>query len=49
MPVPARRKTASSRRERTRHLALKPVNMTTCSACHAPRRPHHECSACGKK
>ena len=48
MPVPRQRHSKARRdRARTHKKMAKPVNLTTCPSCNAPRLPHRVCQECG--
>ncbi|MBX9703719.1 MAG: 50S ribosomal protein L32 [Silvanigrellaceae bacterium] len=47
MPTPKMKVSRSRRNMRRAHLALTPVNFSTCSNCSAPRLPHSVCESCG--
>lgn len=47
MAVPALRTSASRKRKRRSHHALRPVNTTLCANCGAAKRPHQACPSCG--
>lgn len=48
MPLP-KRKTSRSARNQRRASAwrITAPTLTTCPRCHAPKRTHHVCTACG--
>lgn len=46
-PLPKRKISKGARNRRRSHLALTPVHLVDCPQCHAKRRPHQVCPACG--
>ncbi len=47
MAVPKKRKTGTRQAQRRSHDALTAVNLSACSHCGKPVRPHQMCPACG--
>jgi len=48
MPAVPKKKSPKSRQGKRRsHLRMSPIKLTTCSRCHAARRPHQVCPSCG--
>ncbi|MCL6429390.1 MAG: 50S ribosomal protein L32 [Anaerolineae bacterium] len=48
MPAVPKRKLSRGRSARRRsHMALQPVHLVPCPACHEMHRPHHICPNCG--
>jgi len=47
MGLQSQKRTKSSKKRRASHFALDKVNLTKCSHCHKPVKPHFACSNCG--
>ena len=47
MALPKTRYAHARQGERRAHLALKRPQLTECSQCHQPKRPHAICRNCG--
>ncbi len=47
MPVPPKRRSRSSKRERAAHFALKPTQLVACKNCKKLVLPHRVCQHCG--
>ena len=47
MPLPKRRHSSARQAKRRTHYKLTPPTLSRCERCHAPRRSHHVCPACG--
>jgi large subunit ribosomal protein L32 len=47
--VPVKHHTKSKVGRRRSHHARKPINLTACPACNAPRLPHRVCKQCGDR
>ena len=47
MGLPSKRRTATSKRERASHFALKEKSLSKCPKCGKPVLSHHACAGCG--
>jgi large subunit ribosomal protein L32 len=47
MPVPRNRLSNARKNSKRAHHAKKPKNLTVCSNCQKPSRPHCVCDSCG--
>lgn len=47
MGLQGHRRTSSHKRRRASHFALKASNLSVCSHCKKPVKPHHACDNCG--
>lgn len=47
MPVPPKRRSRSSKRERAAHFALKATQLVACKNCKKMVLPHRVCQHCG--
>lgn len=47
MGLPSKRRTKTSKRDRSSHFALKPKQLGSCPKCGKPVLPHRACSICG--
>jgi len=47
MSVPKKRKSLSKTKRGRANAAIKPVELSTCSKCKKPVKPHHACVFCG--
>lgn len=46
--LPKRKISHARKNKRRAHLALTPVELTTCPSCKRKMQPHHACKFCGK-
>lgn len=47
MGLPSKRRTKTSKKERSSHFALKQTALSTCPKCTKPVMPHRACNKCG--
>ena len=47
MGLPGHRRTSSHKRRRSAHFGLDKVEVTACTQCKKPVKPHHACAFCG--
>lgn len=47
MPLPKRRHSSTRQAKRRTHYKLTSPTLGTCERCHAAKRSHHICPACG--
>lgn len=47
MPNPKRRHSNQRTRKRRTHDKVHPASVSTCQNCHAPKKAHYVCPACG--
>jgi len=48
MGLPSKRRTKTSKKERSSHFALKTTALSKCTECGKPIMPHQACKFCGK-
>lgn len=47
MGLPSKKRTSTSKKDRSSHFALKTISTKACASCGKAVRPHQACLACG--